>query len=352
MTDSPEGGGTPLSFKKIQEPAGFERVPAPKQPVRDVGGGNLAFEAAPRVPLPRVATDPRALKANPPPPPQGPGPRAPAFEAVPASLAVGTQRLSTPSLGARPEPSNSSGPTIPGGTGWNIRGRDEAAALHRGRAEDASGPAWETRPLPNANLDRSAWAVPAARVKRKLTGKGLTGLVLSVILVAILGFAGYEWFTGRAHAVHTITTPTAVGALVAINTPSTVAMTQQMRQVMQQDGATHVVSGVYGSGGHATLVVLLAQGPNIETTTTQFFNDFTAGLKTQGVTVDSGKTLNTTADGSDFMCSAATGAAPLTAVSLCGWDDGDTIGMVMDVSGQPVSTTLTEAEAARTAGEH
>jgi hypothetical protein len=194
--------------------------------------------------------------------------------------------------------------------------------------------------------------VPAARVKRKLTGKGLTGLVLSVILVAILGFAGYEWFTGRAHAVHTITTPTAVGALVAINTPSTVAMTQQMRQVMQQDGATHVVSGVYGSGGHATLVVLLAQGPNIETTTTQFFNDFTAGLKTQGVTVDSGKTLNTTADGSDFMCSAATGAAPLTAVSLCGWDDGDTIGMVMDVSGQPVSTTLTEAEAARTAGEH
>jgi hypothetical protein len=39
-------------------------------------------------------------------------------------------------------------------------------------------------------------------------------------------------------------------------------------------------------------------------------------------------------------------------VSICGWDDGDTVGLVMDVSGQPVTATLHDAEAARSAGEH
>ena len=51
------------------------------------------------------------------------------------------------------------------------------------------------------------------------------------------------------------------------------------------------------------------------------------------------------------MCSPATRAAPLTPVSLCGWDDGFAIGLVMDVGGEPVTTTLHEAEAARSAGE-
>jgi hypothetical protein len=39
-------------------------------------------------------------------------------------------------------------------------------------------------------------------------------------------------------------------------------------------------------------------------------------------------------------------------MSICGWSDGGTVGLVMDVSGQPVSTTLTEAVQAKTAGEH
>jgi hypothetical protein len=70
------------------------------------------------------------------------------------------------------------------------------------------------------------------------------------------------------------------------------------------------------------------------------------------VSVTSGETLNTTTGGSHFMCSPAAGPPPLSALSLCGWDDGDTIGLVMDVSGQPLSATLSEAEAARSAGEH
>ncbi|MGD0195495.1 MAG: hypothetical protein ABSC35_11605 [Candidatus Dormibacteria bacterium] len=357
-----EGGGTPLSFKKVPDPAHFERAPMPKQPVLDAGDPSLAFEAAPRVTLPRPVTpDPRTLKNSPQPPqtslpaapPIGAPPSGarPAFEAVPASLGVAQGRLSTPTIGIRPEPPPVAGPVSPGGSGWNIRGRDETLALNRGKAEEASA-AWGTRPLPNAHRDRSAWDVPVAPRKRQLSGKGVLGIGLTVILVGILGFAGYEWLNSRAHPDHTITTPTAVGALTAIHTPATAAVTQQMQQVMQEDGATHVVSGVYGKAGRAMLVVLLAQGPNIESSTTQFFNDFTTGLKTQGVSVISGKTLNTTTDGSDFICSPATGPAPLTSISLCGWDDGDTIGLVLDVSGESVSATLREATAARAAGEH
>jgi hypothetical protein len=287
------------------------------------------------------------------PPLQGaPPPRSPAFEAVPASLAVAQQRPSAPTIGLRPEAANASGPRRPGGTGWNIRSREDTVHSGRGLAEPDHAPGWEARSLPGADRDRGAWAVPVAPAKRRLSPKGFLGIVLTLILVGILGFAGYEWFAGRAHPDHTITTPPTVGALTAIHTPAAAAVTVQMQQVMQQDGATKVVSGVYGEAGHPMLVVLLAQGPNIETSTNQFFSDFTAGLKTDGVTVDTGRTLNTTSDGSDFICSPASGPAPLTAVSLCGWDDGDTIGLVMDVTGQPVSATLHEAEAARSEGEH
>jgi hypothetical protein len=364
MTEhTPEGGGNPLSFKKVEDRAQFERAPAPREPVRESGGPNLAFEATPRTPLPQAEPDPRALRQSPLMPPPVPAPKAPqidegaasrspAFVAVPASHVAAQQRLSTPTIGIRPEPVDVGGPVSPGGTGWNIRGRDGGFLPNRGLAESTDLPAWTTRELPNAHRDRSAWSVPEAPRRGRLSARQLLGIVLSLVLVAILGFAAYEWFTGGAHPDHTITTPAAVGALTAIDTPATVAVTQQMQKVMQEHGATRVVSGVYGQAGHATLVVLLAQGPNIETSTNQFFADFTTGLKTQGVTVVRGRMLNTTSGGSEFICSPATGPAPLTALSLCGWDDGDTIGLVMDVTGQPVAATLRDALAARGAGEH
>jgi hypothetical protein len=356
MTDNtPEGDGPPLSFKKV-DPTPFERAPAPREPARDTGGPNLAFEAAPRQPAaPGIPPDPRTLKTSPPAPPSpapvdlASGSRSSAFEAVPASVAVAQQRLSTPTIGIRPEPSDASGPVRPGGTGWNVRPREGGFLPNRKGGDTGAEPAWQTRTLPNA--DRSAWDVPKARRTRSLSGRKFLGIALSVLLVAILGFAGYEWLNGRAPD-HTITTPPAVGSLVAIHTPATVAVTQQMQAVMRQNGATRVVSGVYGQSGRPSLLVLLAQGPNIETTTTQFFTDFAAGLKTQGVTVDRTGMVSTTTGGSNFICSPASGPAPLTALSLCGWDDGDTIGVVVDVSGQTVGTTLHEAEAARGAGEH
>jgi hypothetical protein len=364
MTErNPEGGGVPLSFKKVQDQTHYERAPAAREPVRDTGGPNLAFEDAPRAPLPQVAPDPRTLKQSPlmpPPAPElkappiepPPASRLPAFEAVPASSVAAQQRLSTPTIGIRPEPVDIAGPVRPGGSGWNIRSRDEPFLPNRGRAVAADGPAWQTRELPNAHRNRSAWTVPEAPRTRRLSAKKLLGVVLTAILVAILGFAGYQWFAGRAHPGHSISAPSTVGTLTAIRTPASAAVTHEMQQVMQQHGATRVVSGVYGQAGIATLVVLLAQGANIETSSNQFFADFTTGLKAQGMIVSGGRTLNTTTSGSNFICSPATGPAPLTAVSLCGWDDGDTIGLVLNVTSQPVSATLRDAVAARGAGEH
>ena len=107
-------------------------------------------------------------------------------------------------------------------------------------------------------------------------GLKFLGIALSLLLVAILGFAGYEWLNGRASRSRR--RDPGRGRIAGCDShPATVAVTQQMQAVMQQHGATHVVSGVYGQAGRAALVVLLAQGPNIETTTTQFFTDFSSG---------------------------------------------------------------------------
>jgi hypothetical protein len=258
--------------------------------------------------------------------------------------------MSTATIGFRPEVAAVAGVSVPGGRGWNIRRRDEGDA-QRGHAEPIE-PAWSTRTTEKMRADHSAWDVPAAPRRRHLTGRAVVGILLTIILVGILGFAAFEWASGRSHSTITIATPATIGSLDAINTPATATVTAQMEKVMLAYGATRVVSGVYGAGGHPTLVVLLAQGPDMETSSTQFFNDFTSGLKSDGVTVNRSKTMQATTDGSQFVCSPATRPAPLGAVSLCGWDDGTTIGLVMDVSGQPVNTTLNEAEQARSAGEH
>jgi hypothetical protein len=364
MTHQATEGGGSLSFRKVPDHTQFEHAPTPpREPVRDTGGPNLAFEAAPRpnlafevgprtqVPPAEASSDPRAILASSLTPPIEAAPKPHAFEAVPASLGIAQQRLSTPTIGQRPEAPERVGPMVPGGSGWNIRSRD-AEVSGRGRAESAGDqPAWSTRAHPAAERDHSAWMVPDAPRKRRATGRMVIGIALTIILLAVLGFAGYEWAIG-SHPKHTIATPATVGTLTAIHTPAAAAVSQQMQKVMMESGATTVVSGVYGAQGQAVVVVLLAQGPNIEASTKQFFSDFTSGLRTEGVTVSSSNTLNTSTGGSDFICSPATGPAPLTSLSLCAWDDGDTIGLVMNVTGQAVATTLHQAESARSAGEH
>lgn len=391
MTDlKPEDGG--LSFEKVHDLAWPERAPKPSAADAEHAAG-LAFETAPRTPPPPPPAAPNATRAliasalegtmdpgpRPAPafeaapraaPPAPPAPSAPtsfvatpraapapdpvpaaatSFQAVPASLGVAQQRMSTATIGFRPGVAEVAGVSVPGGQGWNIRRREEEDA-QRGHAEPVE-PAWSTRTTAKRSGDHSAWDVSAARRRRHLSGRGVVGILLSVVLVGILGFAAFEWVSGRSHAV-TIATPKSVGSLGAINTPVTATLTSEMEKVMLAYGATRVVSGVYGTGGHPMLVVLLAQGPDMETGSNQFFNDFASGLQSDGLTVNRSKTVQATTDGSQFICSPATRPAPLTAVSLCGWDDGTTIGLVMDISGQTVNTTLHETEQARSAGEH
>ena len=59
-----------------------------------------------------------------------------------------------------------------------------------------------------------------------------------------------------------------------------------MKQVMQRTARPTSSAVSTATSGHPTLVVLLAQGPDIATTSSQFFDDFSTGLKMDGVTVD------------------------------------------------------------------
>lgn len=395
MTDqTTESGGPSLSFEKVPATSRSERASA-SGPAPDAAAG-LAFETTPRAPAPPAPTgsaatraliadalagtpDPgprphafeampasapppapsdlasklhafEAVPASPPPNPE-PGSKPHAFEAVPASAPVGVgQRMSTATIGFRPTAAEVSAVSAPGGKGWNIRSQDEEHTV-RGSTEEGT-PGWSPRTTPAMTADRSAWDVPAAPRSRRPSSCAVIGILLTLVLVAILGFAAFEYISGREHPAATIKTPTSVGTLAPISTPAATAVAQQMKQVMLAYGATTVVSGVYGVSGHPTLVVLLAQGPDIASTSSQFFDDFSTGLKMDGVTVDKTKTVKTTTDGSQFVCSPATRPAPQSAVSLCGWSDGSTIGLVMDVSGQTVNRTLTEAVQAKTAGEH
>jgi hypothetical protein len=354
MTDQqPDGEGPSLSFEKVHGPARSDHAPTASELIAEVTAANLAFEATPRTPEPPTPSPAQAraqrsseLVATP-----EPAHTTQAFQAVPASVGVAQQRLSTATAAVRPEANPDAGAALPGGKGWNIRQRDDDSWI---RANTGSGepPAWSPRVTPAMTADRSAWTVAIPSERRRLSGRVLVGIVLSVLLVGILGFAALEWASGGAHTTATITTPAKVGSLTAISTAATAELTQEMEKVMLAYGATRVVSGVYGAGGHPTLVVLLAQGPNVGTTSTQFFNDFATGLQTDGLTVNHSQTIAATSDGSDFVCSPATRPAPLSPVSLCGWDDGTTIGLVMDVTTHPVNATLGEAEAARSAGEH
>ncbi len=389
MTDQTRDGARPFpSPDGVHDLAQFESTPRPGEKRVEHSGPHLAFEATPRDALPTVPSpaEARVLNAAASVAPVDPPASAHAFEATPripvppvptpaearvlraaASVAPVEAPVTAPpfeavrvpdqplpaaaTVGVRSEVPGMTLVVGSGGPGWNLRDRDDEAEKLRANAPQPPS-AWSTRTSPASAIDRSAWMVPPApKPRRRITRRAVVGTLLSVILAAILVVAVVEWATGSARA-HTITTPHTVGTLAPISTPATAAVTQQMQKVMQVYGATRVVSGVYGAAGHPTLVVLLAQGAGIEAAGDEFFNDFSTGLQGQGVTVDRKATVDTTTEGSNFICSPATRPAPLSPVSLCGWSDGDTIGLVMDVSGQSVAATLREAEAARSAGEH
>jgi hypothetical protein len=327
MTDKPaQGTDSSLSFEHVRDLGRSLHAKAAAEPIAEHPATSLAFEQTPRTPPPPTVAKAQAARVA-----IDAGHVAPKFQPVPVSIGVPQTRMSTATVGFRPEaPTAGAKVSGPGGTGWNIRHQE---ARHSFRA------------------DGSAWDIPTAPHRPVSSHRRLVVVLVAVALVAALSFAAFKLVSGGGRPTVKIATPASVAGLTLINTPATVAVTTQMEKVMRTHGATHVVSGVYGLDARPTLVVLLAQGPGIETTSQQLFNDLVGGLQTEGITVDRSKTVSATSGGTQFVCSTATRAAPLTSVSLCGWADGTTIGLVMDVSGQPVSTTMHEAEAARGAGE-
>ena len=178
MTDSsPEGGGPPLSFKKVDDAAHFERAPAPREPARDSGGPNLAFEAAPRQPAaPATAPDPRTLKTSSPTsvPPASPARRIWLLERGRPHSRRSRHRSPSRSSACRRRPS-ASAPSRRTRVARSVRaapgGTFEAARAASFPTERAATPA---KNLPGRRgccptLGRSAWAVPRAPRTRGLS---------------------------------------------------------------------------------------------------------------------------------------------------------------------------------------
>ena len=226
MTDhTTEGGGPPLSFKKVPRPAirtrpGAARprsgTPAAESRVRD----DPARAGAPHHRLPRRSrchpgahrrcargdarswTTATRLRGGARVGATGPRPGIQA-PSVRSSSRVGARRRRPADVhrgtGAYGRPAKAeqvvSPDSVPGGKGWNIRSHDDehlpAAAPRRAR------PGGRPRTTPAMTEDRSAWDVPAAPRSRRPSGAGVHRHRCSrLLLVAILGFAAFEWSHG------------------------------------------------------------------------------------------------------------------------------------------------------------
>ena len=212
----PGGRRTPLSFKKVHDPA-FERAPAPRHPVRDTGGPNLDFEDDPARAAPQ-GDDARSSNTQ-----ERAAPRhhrhrrgrrstSPAFEAVPASLGVAQQRLSTPDH------------RRPSRTRWRWRtGTARAAAVGTSgrvkahscqvavaprrrcaRVGDAGPARFGPRPIRMGGAGRSAHP-RACRVGSSWASRSRCSWSGS------LGSRATSGSAGRSNPAHTITTPSTVG---------------------------------------------------------------------------------------------------------------------------------------------
>ena len=240
MTDqTTENGGPSLSFEKVPTPWRDPNALPASGPVPDKAAASLAFEATPRTPAspapgharlrrrgrnptarrrrargshhactrapsrskpcrhrrrraPILGSKPHTFQAVPVSAPATPDPGAKphAFQAVPASAPVGVaHRMSTATIGFRPQAAEVASVSRPGGQGWNDP--RPGCGEHDPRSRRADRPRVVAAHTPAKYKDRSAWDVPAAPRSRRHDGRGVVGVFLAVVLVAILGFAAY-----------------------------------------------------------------------------------------------------------------------------------------------------------------
>lgn len=346
MTDQPpEDGDTALWFKKVEDQwpptAPRSTTPSPAEAAEDL---QFAFEAAPRAgaALPAEVTG---------------GAGASRFDPFtsPGRADTTFAPQATPGPAGGDPAQATTRRDDPGGPGWSIRSpRGAPPALHA-RDAPAAGrpvPAPAPRPFGGGHAGKASRTSLVAEAPTRPRARRLIGFGLGVVLVTVAVFAVAEWASGLSHAKPAIAAPASVGTLTAVTTVATQTALQEIDSQLAADmGATAVVSAAYGSAGRPTLIVLLVQAPGLEGQQTLDFASLTHGLQAGGVGVKPSAVTATRMGGTTFLCAPASGPPPLTAMSICSWDDGATVGVAMGFGGASVTATLNEAVAARSAGE-
>jgi len=231
----------------------------------------------------------------------------------------------------------------PGGSGWRIRG-----------AEPAVERPWHGAPPPELPALLPI-AMPWEQAARHSTPPRRFA-ALGVAFFALFGLAALA-ISDFSHSTHSITQPSAVGALTQLTDPRLDTAIQTLQRAVLTAGASNVVDGVYGTDGRAQLVLIVVQGSSGQTGATHsglegFFNGLASGAGASGWTLDRSHATLTSVDGTAFECSPVSAPALQgAALSTCAWNDGSAAGVVFDVTGQPMAETLNQAVQARSATE-
>jgi hypothetical protein len=339
------------------------RRPGPAAPAGHEWPDAELTEVAPLPPPLETSAPPLDLTflvAEPPPPPpvENAGSCVPVEDVGNGVLAENADN-GVPPAAAQPAAPNP-GRYSAGGAGWNIR-QNRPAPANPWETNGAPVPAQLTPAYAGAGyaaLQPLPWEMSQRKAPvstRALFGFSLllrVALIIALPVVAFVAFGWHSWFTNLFHTNHNITQPYTFASLTLVNNPSLTATASSLTSDLTKRGATQAVVAYYGTNDHPELILVLAKGQNKSQTPLEGFTEYAHGLSASGFNVDTAAVTDTKSNGTDFMCAPVTGPVLNGAVSTCMWDDYDVIGAVLDITGQPVGKTYSQAVAARAAGEH
>jgi hypothetical protein len=178
--------------------------------------------------------------------------------------------------------------------------------------------------LPPAPL---TWSPPPVDQPRRSPSKGLR--VLASIAAAVAGYFGVQYLMGPSLAL-----PDSLAGSERL----TDAESRRFERYMADEGERYGIdaeAGVYGSGLGPDFFVILVDAAAVETTD-QLFDALISGFSQAGAVVDRSGVSSGTRGESDYRCAGAT-AGGGSAVA-CMWRDDRSVGIVVQVPGDPKST--------------
>ena len=168
----------------------------------------------------------------------------------------------------------------------------------------------------------------------------LLGVVAVAVIVVIVSRFGASQTT-----VHNLALPQQVGSLPLIGDTATAA-----QQALAAEGWTAVAAGGYGSG-QGQLLVIVGRPATAATDTGALLAGLQAPLVQQGFVFNASTATTTgSAGGATYTCGPA--SAPSGQLSICVWNDGDAVGVLVDYSGATLTQVRDLTQQARTAAEH